>query len=211
MDRVLWVDLARLWTGWRPALVIVSPDRRPCDGSAVASGRPLHRRNDNVTFGHLRWAAGVRPGPAPPPVSPVTPDLARDSPSRGIGPGNRPLTPESSCAGAGSRSTRGGGRRWRGPRRDGPRGGLVPRGESTRPRQGRVGRGRNRHEHGRDLIQPRGAAPRQFESGLRRDSSPSLESRSRFRLRSHEVARRLLPKRAARPKPQILPVSSKTG
>jgi hypothetical protein len=26
MDRLLWVGLARVWTGWRQALVIVSPD-----------------------------------------------------------------------------------------------------------------------------------------------------------------------------------------
>ena len=25
-DRLLWVGLARVWTGWRHALVIVSPD-----------------------------------------------------------------------------------------------------------------------------------------------------------------------------------------
>jgi putative transposase len=25
-DRLLWVGLARVWTGWRQALVIVSPD-----------------------------------------------------------------------------------------------------------------------------------------------------------------------------------------
>jgi hypothetical protein len=26
MDRLFWVGLARVWTGWRQALVIVSPD-----------------------------------------------------------------------------------------------------------------------------------------------------------------------------------------
>src|SRR5215475_3655821 len=28
MDRLLWVGLASIWTGWRQALVIVSPDAR---------------------------------------------------------------------------------------------------------------------------------------------------------------------------------------
>jgi hypothetical protein len=27
-DRLFWVGLARVWTGWRQALVIVSPDNR---------------------------------------------------------------------------------------------------------------------------------------------------------------------------------------
>jgi hypothetical protein len=26
MDRLFWVGLARVWTGWRQALIIVSPD-----------------------------------------------------------------------------------------------------------------------------------------------------------------------------------------
>jgi hypothetical protein len=50
-DRLLWVGLARLWTGWRQALVIVSPDtvlrwqrRRFHDYWTQLSGRPIGGR-----------------------------------------------------------------------------------------------------------------------------------------------------------------------
>src|SRR5262245_35093087 len=50
-DRLFWVLLARLWTGWRQALVIVSPDtvlrwqrRRFRDYWANLSGRPIAGR-----------------------------------------------------------------------------------------------------------------------------------------------------------------------
>jgi putative transposase len=51
MDRLFWVGLARAWTGWRQALVIVSPDtvlrwrrRRFREYWAHLSGRPTRGR-----------------------------------------------------------------------------------------------------------------------------------------------------------------------
>ncbi len=51
MDRLFWVGLARVWTGWRQALVIVSPDtvlrwqrRRFREYWAQLSGRPTRGR-----------------------------------------------------------------------------------------------------------------------------------------------------------------------
>jgi hypothetical protein len=44
MDRLLWVTLARVWGGWKQALVIVSPDtvvRCP-------QGRGLHHRYERA-------------------------------------------------------------------------------------------------------------------------------------------------------------------
>src|SRR6266436_1325194 len=51
MDRLVWVGLARIWTGWRQALVIVSPDtilrwqrRRFREYWTDLSGRPTGSR-----------------------------------------------------------------------------------------------------------------------------------------------------------------------
>ena|SRR6266850_2403725 len=51
MDRLVWVGLARVWTGWRQALVIVSPDtvlrwqrRRFREYWTKLSGRPTGGR-----------------------------------------------------------------------------------------------------------------------------------------------------------------------
>jgi hypothetical protein len=51
MDRLLWVGLARVWTGWRQALVIVSPDT-VLRWSAVASAS-----TGRGSSGGPRWTA----------------------------------------------------------------------------------------------------------------------------------------------------------
>jgi hypothetical protein len=43
MDRLFWVGLARAWTGWRQALVIVSPDTLSLITSPSPRDRSLSR------------------------------------------------------------------------------------------------------------------------------------------------------------------------
>jgi hypothetical protein len=50
-DRLFWVGLARVWAGWRQALVIVSPRHRP----AVAAA-PLPRVLDPALRPADRWS-----------------------------------------------------------------------------------------------------------------------------------------------------------
>jgi putative transposase len=70
MDRLLWVGLARVWAGWRRALVIVSPDtvlrwqrRRVREHWTRLSGRPRPGRPpiSAETAGLIRTMAATNP------------------------------------------------------------------------------------------------------------------------------------------------------
>ena len=63
MDRLVWVGLARVWTGWRQALVIVSPD------TVLRWQRRRFRE-------HWTRRAG-RPRPGRPPINAETAALIR--------------------------------------------------------------------------------------------------------------------------------------
>jgi len=55
IDRLLWVWLSRVWSGWRSALAIVQPERRSLPGIVLASafsglGRSSAADRDDPSF-----------------------------------------------------------------------------------------------------------------------------------------------------------------
>jgi hypothetical protein len=68
MDRLFWVGLARAWTGWRQALVIVAPDTEaPSRWPPSSAGRSTSSkwRSPRPHRGTMGARASARGDPAP--------------------------------------------------------------------------------------------------------------------------------------------------
>ena len=68
-DRLVWVWLSRLWTGWRSTLVIVQP----------ATVLAWHRRGFQL---YWRWTSRTRPGGRPPIARDLRNLIRRMAPAR---------------------------------------------------------------------------------------------------------------------------------